>query len=67
MDANQKFNINSKKDIRYIDWEHHEGSSPHALRIGDYEELMKSECLFARKFDMDVDKGIIDKILAMNR
>lgn len=67
MNANQKFNINSKKDIRYIDWEHHERSSPHTLRIGDYEELMKSECLFARKFDMDVDQRIIDKILAMNR
>lgn len=67
MNANQKFNINPKKDIRYIDWEHHEGSSPHTLRIGDYEELIKSECLFARKFDMDVDKTIIGKIINMNR
>lgn len=67
MNANQKFNIYSEKDIRYIDWEHHEGSSPHTLRIGDYEELMKSECLFARKFDTDVDEEIIWKITAVNR
>ncbi len=67
MNADQAFCINSGKDIRYIDWEHNEGSSPHTLRIDDYDNLMKSDCLFARKFDLDVDSEIVRRILEINR
>ena len=67
MNADQQFNFNSEKDIRYIDWEHHEGPSPHTLRIEDYENLMHSECLFARKFDLDIDNKIVERIIAINR
>ena len=28
----------------------------------DFEELMQSECFFARKFDMDIDSEILDRI-----
>lgn len=67
MNSDRNFSINSGSDIRYIDWEHHEGTSPRTLRNGDYEILMKSECLFARKFDVDVDVIIIKKIIDLNR
>lgn len=65
MDAG--FSVNSGDDIRYIDWEHHEGASPHTLRIEDYDVLASSKCLFARKFDVDVDWEVVDKIVAVNR
>lgn len=65
MDAG--FSVNPGEDIRYIDWEHHEGPSPHTLRIEDYDALIGSKCLFARKFDVDVDWEIVDKIAAVNR
>lgn len=65
MDAG--FSVNLGEDIRYIDWEHHEGASPHTLRIEDYDALICSKCLFARKFNEDVDGGIVDKIVTINR
>ena len=46
--------------LRYIDWERGE---PYTFRADDYEELMNTEDLFARKFDMQVDEKIINMIL----
>ena len=45
--------------LRLIDWER---GAPYTLRIQDYDELMASGCLFARKFDETVDEEIIEKI-----
>ncbi len=45
--------------LRAIDWRR---GKPYVWRIEDYDELMNSECLFARKFDSQVDKSIIDRI-----
>jgi hypothetical protein len=48
-------------DLRYIDWE--TGPEyPRILRITDYENLLKSEKLFARKFDETIDNSIIEKM-----
>ena len=47
--------------LRYIDWESGP-EHPRTLRINDYEKIMKSGNLFARKFDEAVDNEIIDKI-----
>ena len=49
--------------MRFIDW-HREDctSSPHTWRSSDYDELISSNYLFARKFDSKIDKSIIDKI-----
>ena len=44
---------------RYIDWER---GTPYIFRASDYDELMESDCLFARKFDETIDNVIIDKI-----
>lgn len=45
--------------IRYIDWKR---GRPYTFREHDYEELMKSGYLFARKFSMKVDRKIVEKI-----
>lgn len=47
--------------IRKIDWER---GNPYTWRENDFEELINSDALFARKFSSKVDKEIIDKITA---
>ena len=46
-------------NLRYIDWERGE---PYTFRIEDFDTLLHSEKMFARKFDITVDKTIIYKI-----
>lgn len=46
-------------DTRYIDWGRGE---PYVFREYDYLELKNAPGLFARKFDIDLDKNIIEKI-----
>lgn len=45
--------------LRYIDWKR---GTPYVFRASDYDELMESDCLFARKFDETVDNDIIERI-----
>ena len=47
--------------LRYVDWESGP-ERPRTLRINDYEKIMESSNLFARKFDETVDIEIIEKI-----
>lgn len=54
-----------KTDIRLIDWERHEGESPHTFTIDDYDMIKNSECLFARKFVEKVDRDIIDSVFEL--
>lgn len=55
-----------KNNLRLIDWvrTEHNGCSPHTFTIEDYEMLTSSDKLFARKFDPDVDREIIDALYA---
>lgn len=46
-------------NMRLIDWNR---GNPYVFKSSDFEELIKSDMLFARKFDCSVDKKIIDKI-----
>ena len=47
--------------LRYIDWE--TGPEyPRILRLEDYDKIKNTYCLFARKFDHNVDNVIIDKL-----
>jgi len=48
-----------KPSTRKIDWDR---GNPYIWRINDYNELINTKCLFARKFSSDTDKQIIDKI-----
>lgn len=45
--------------LRLIDWKR---GNPYVWRNQDYEELMKAQHLFARKFDENIDQEVIDKI-----
>ena len=44
---------------RYIDWERGE---PYTFTIEDYQELINSNCFFARKFSSEKDIDIINKL-----
>jgi Core-2/I-Branching enzyme len=49
------------ESYRYIDWP--AGlASPKTLTVDDYEKIISSDSLFARKFDADVDVEIINKL-----
>lgn len=48
--------------IHYIDWSRSNGCSPHTNRLDDFDTLMKSQKVFARKFDENVDFAIVEKI-----
>ena len=47
-----------------IDWIRKSGNSPYTYIMSDYDKLIASEphCLFARKFDEDVDYQIVEKL-----
>lgn len=51
-------------DMRFILWDEVEGFSghPNILTIDDFDAIVSSECLFGRKFDMQVDTKILNKI-----
>jgi hypothetical protein len=49
--------------MRFVDWTGG-GASPRTLTSADYDQLMDSGMLFARKFDDSLDEGIIQKISA---
>lgn len=49
-------------DTRYIDWERGCNNNPYVFRESDYEELKESKALFARKFDLKIDKKIVEKM-----
>lgn len=38
------------------------GMNPKFLKIEDFEKIKESDCLFARKFNMDIDYTILDLI-----
>ncbi len=45
--------------MRYIDWER---GTPYVFRSEDFEDLINSGYLFARKFDEKVDREIIERL-----
>ncbi len=47
--------------LRYIDWGK-AGSHPKTFTLDDFDRLISSEKLFARKFSPQIDKEVIDKI-----
>lgn len=51
-------------NCRLIRWEN---ELPHVFVLGDFEELVTTHNLFARKFDENIDNEIIEKIFAIVR
>lgn len=58
---NSPFANTTKPYLHYIKWEKGK-SSPRTLTTIDYEELKKTEKIIARKFDIDVDTEIIERL-----
>lgn len=52
---------NTMSNLRYIVWKSSK-FHPETWTMKDYDELMHSGCLFARKFDLSADKDIVDAI-----
>lgn len=46
--------------VRLIDWER---GNPYIWRKEDYDIIKSSPCMFARKFDLSVDRKIIDELM----
>ena len=46
-------------NMRFIDWKR---GDPYLFHSSDFNELISSDLLFARKFNEDVDNDIIIKI-----
>ena len=53
------YNDNYKTCMRFIDWNR---GNPYIFKKEDYELLVKSDYIFARKFDMNVNSEIVDLI-----
>lgn len=55
----KKYDNDPRAIMRLIDWQR---GKPYIFRECDFQELMNSEMLFARKFDEKVDSEIVIKI-----
>lgn len=63
--ASKICNLNTHPEIpdtRCIDWERGNNNNPYIFRETDLKDLKNSDSLFARKFDWNVDKNIVEKI-----
>ncbi len=58
-DKRSKNSWKNSCSMRYIDWER---GAPYTFRLEDYDELRKSGMAFARKFSVNTDAAIIDKL-----
>lgn len=50
-----------KASMRLTDWTR---GKPYTFRAADYDELTQSKLLFARKFDIDLDREIVERLVA---
>lgn len=50
-----------KTSMRFTDWTR---GKPYTFRAADYDELTRSKLLFARKFDIDMDREIVERLVA---
>lgn len=53
------FDNSVKGALRYTDWTR---GNPYVFRAADYDEILASGCLFARKFSMATDAQIVQKL-----
>ena len=64
----KKFDNDCMANVRLIDISiRGKNGSPYTWKISDLDELTKTECLFARKFDMNIDKEIVEKIIELTK
>lgn len=60
----QHYDNSNNANQRFIDWNR---GTPYVFKKQDLEELQNSPYLFARKFDSEIDKEIIDLIVNENK
>lgn len=53
--------VAENNNLNYIDWSQ-KGDHPSVLTMKDFEALKRSDKLYARKFDPEVDRDVMDKI-----
>ncbi|HEV7620303.1 MAG TPA: beta-1,6-N-acetylglucosaminyltransferase [Flavisolibacter sp.] len=59
---NSPFKNKIEDNLMYVDFTGKNDGHPNVLTIAEYEILKSSNKLFARKFDLDIDEVILDKI-----
>jgi hypothetical protein len=47
-------------NLRYLDWSRE--PAPAVLGVGDLDRMLRSDKLFARKFDETVDRDVLDRL-----
>ena len=52
-----------KKELRYMNWERGDGSSPVFLNETDYDAIQNGDYIFARKFDTVTSAKLKEKIM----
>ncbi|RUT79887.1 beta-1,6-N-acetylglucosaminyltransferase [Ancylomarina longa] len=52
------------ENLRYIDWTEKNGNSPSILDETDYNLILNSKKLFARKFDSQISSDLLQKIIS---
>ena len=55
----------NKAYLHYIDWSNHR-KMPAVLTKHDFEILQQSSCFFARKFDIEKSKSLLDALDRMD-
>jgi hypothetical protein len=54
-----RYKLEVMATLHKVDWER---GTPYTYRNSDYDELIHSHCMFARKFDSRIDKEIINRL-----
>lgn len=62
-----KDKIYSSGNMRYIDWKRRQGGSPYTFHTTDYDAIMSSGKLIARKFSEQIDQDVIQKVVESTR
>ncbi|MBD8389745.1 beta-1,6-N-acetylglucosaminyltransferase [Dysgonomonas sp. BGC7] len=62
MNSPYKDNIR-QNSLRFIEWKHRDGISPANLDERDYDNIMNSDALFARKFEYPVSEKLYEKLI----
>ena len=64
---NSHFKEKINRNLVYVDWDGCYHGHPRTLQIHDFEKLKKTDKLFARKFDIELDAAIIDLLEDYNK
>ena len=54
----------NNQNMRYIDWTR---GNPYVFKKEDFNELVESDCMFARKFSTEIDSAILDMLDFKNK